>query len=166
MGTNIRPILATAVAMIVCGVTSARADHLSAQDQKFMQDTARNGMHEVHMAHMGMEKAQSEAVKGFARQLATDHSNANKELMDLAKKKGVTLPADDPKSAMSSPVAQKTGTEFDKTFVQTMIEAHQKGIASFEKQASEGSDLELKSWVNKMLPTLRSHLSKAQSLSK
>jgi putative membrane protein len=125
----------------------------------FMEDAAKGGMHEVHMGHLGIERGQSQAVKGFSQRLINDHTMANQELAALAKQKGVSLPGD-----VSIPLAVKSGADFDKEFGRAMIEDHQKDISAFEKEASSGSDPDVKNWASKTLPTLRAHLAEAQAL--
>ena len=41
------------------------AQGVSAQDRQFTTDVAKGGMTEVHVAKMGIERAMSQAVKGF-----------------------------------------------------------------------------------------------------
>ena len=142
----------------------ARAQSLSAQDREFMLEAAKGGMTEVHVAQMGIENGMSPAVKEFSQRLVNDHKKANQELMALAKTKSVQLPADDPKMASSMPIAKKTGTDYDKEFAKMMVDDHQKTITLFEKEASSGSDSDVKNWASKALPTLRSHLAEAKTL--
>ncbi len=166
MATCGRVLVTGFAAIALCGVQAALGETLSAQDKKFMEDTAKGGMREVHMGHLGVEKGMSQDVKAFSQRLINDHTKANEELAALAKQKGVTLPPDDPKTAASMPIAKQSGADFDKAFVKDMVADHQKDIAAFEKEASSGGDPDLKSWASKTLPTLRAHLKEAQSLDK
>jgi putative membrane protein len=147
-------------------VHTARAQSLSAQDHQFMMDAAKGGMTEVHVAHMGIERGMNPTVKSFSQRLINDHTKANQELIALAKMKSVQLPADDPKIASSMPIAKKTGADFDKEFAKMMVDDHQKTITMFEKEASSGSDPDIKNWASKTLPTLQSHLAEAKTLPK
>jgi len=106
------------------------------------------------------------AVKSYSQRLINDHTKANQELTALAKKKGVMLPADDSKMASSMPIAKKSGADFDKEFAMSMIDDHSKVIAAFEKEIASGCDPDVKAWAGKTLPTLREHLTEAQSLPK
>jgi len=155
-----------AAAFAVSGFQAVGADNLSAQDRKFIEDAAKGGMKEVHMGHLGLEKGMSQGVKTFSQRLIDDHTKANNELMALAKQKGVTPPPDDPKMVSSMPLAKKSGADFDKAFAKDQVEDHQKDIAEFEKEASSGSDPDVKNFASKTLPTLRAHLSDAQALNK
>jgi len=61
----------------------------------------------------------------------------------------------------------KSGAEFDKAFIDMMVEDHQKAISLFEQANSEKfSDAGLRKFVSDQLPGLRNHLSRAQQLQK
>jgi putative membrane protein len=62
------------------------------------------------------------------------------------------------------PWMSQTGAAFDKGFIDAQVKAHQDAIALFEKQASGGSDADLKAFASKQLPALRTHLKQAQDL--
>jgi putative membrane protein len=164
---NYKGLLETVIgALVACNLPMIEAQTLSAQDKMFVQDAAKGGMHEVRLGRLGIEHGQSEAVKGLSQRLINDHNKANQELAALAKQKGIMLPADDAKVASSMPLAQKSGTDFDQEFARMMVEDHQKDIAAFEKEASSGTDPDIKSWASKALPTLRAHLTEAQAITK
>jgi putative membrane protein len=158
-----RLLLVTTAAFAWCGLSGVQAQQLSAQDRTFMEDAAKGGMHEIQMGHLGIERGQSQAVKGFCQRLINDHTMANQELAALAKQKGIMLPGDDAKMA-AMPITPKSGSDFDKEFGKVMIEDHQKDILAFEKEASSGNDLDVKNWASKTLATLRAHLAEAQAL--
>jgi putative membrane protein len=58
----------------------------------------------------------------------------------------------------------QSGAAFDRGFIAAQVTAHQNAIALFEKEASGGSDPDLKAFAAKQLPTLRAHLKQAQDL--
>lgn len=61
-------------------------------------------------------------------------------------------------------LAQLKGGQFDQAFKQQVIEDHEKAIALFQKQAKQGTDMELKAFAEKHLPHLREHLETARAL--
>ena len=166
MANNRTLLLSVIGSVIACGLPAIGAQGLSDQDRIFMESAAKGGMHEVHMGRLGIERGQSEAVKGLCQRLINDHNTANKDLETLAKQKGVTLPADDAKVVSPAPSVAKSGTDFDQEFVKMIIQDHQKDIAAFEKEASSASDPDLRNWASKALPTLRAHLTEAQAIPK
>ena len=83
----------------------SRAEALTAADKTFIQEAVSSGETEVALGKMASERATDPAVKRFAQKLANDHSNTDKQLQDLAKKKGVALPAADAVSGSYGPAS-------------------------------------------------------------
>ncbi len=100
--------------------------------------------------------------------LVTDHSNANNELMSLVAQHGVTLPIALPadKQKHIQDMMKMKGKAFDKHFLNMMATDHTKDIALFEKQATSGTDADLKSFAAKTLPTLKKHKDTVEAIRK
>ncbi|MBA2493213.1 MAG: DUF4142 domain-containing protein [Acidobacteria bacterium] len=129
-------------------------------EKEFMTTAAQGGMAEVKLGEMASTKAQNAEVKAFAQKMVTDHGKANAELKDLAKKKNFTLPTDvseDQKETYDE-LAKLSGAEFDKEYVKTMVDDHEKDVDAFQEQADDGDDADTKAFAAKTLPTLKSHL--------
>ena len=102
---------------------------------------------------VAVQRGESAEVKKIGSQMVADHSKANKELVDLANKKGLAL-------AMNKAKARNFPKEnFDGNYLASMETDHKADIKVFEKEASSGNDAELKAWATKTLPTLKMHLS-------
>ena len=135
-------------------------------DAKFAVDAANGGMAEVALGKLAQQQATSAAVKDFANMMVTDHSKANDELMALAKSKNITLPdsvSNDKKQAMMD-LSKKTGADFDKAYVDMMVDDHKSTISLFEDESKNGKDADIKAFADKTLPTLRTHLTHIQSI--
>jgi len=141
---------------------------VSGGDATFVKKAADGGMAEVSLAKLAQEKASSADVKSFAAKLEKDHSQANDELKELASKKSITLPTAPSKShqATHDRLAKLSGAEFDKAYVTTMLDDHQKDVREFQRVASGAGDADVKAFASKTLPTLKDHLQQVQELSK
>lgn len=128
-------------------------------------DIADAGLYEVQLATLATTKAKSADVKKFAQMMVDDHTTANKELKDWASRKGVTLP-----DVMSEDKQKKyydldrDAKDFDKEFMEEMVDDHKKDIDKFEKLADDANDADLKSWASGKLGTLRHHLEEAERI--
>jgi putative membrane protein len=125
---------------------------LSAKDKMFIKHAYHGGMKEVAMGEMAQKDATSDDVKKVGEKIASDHKDANKEVMDLAEKKGLTLSGEAPK------MKKYPG---DKEYLMAMQKDHEKDIAAFEKEANDSGtkeDADVKAWAAKTLPTLKDHL--------
>jgi putative membrane protein len=138
----------------------------ASQDERFMRDAAAGGMMEVELGRLAAERAASADVKAFGQRMVTDHSKANQQLMQLATSKGMTLPRELPADmqAQRDKLARLSGAEFDRMYMQHMVKDHKKDVAEFEKQAEKGADAALRTFAQETLPTLREHLTLAESL--
>jgi putative membrane protein len=135
-------------------------------DATFVREAATAGMAEVELGRLGVQKATRAEVKSFAQMMVDDHGKANQELESLASGKQLTVPGE-PKpdqKAEKARLEKLSGASFDDAFMKTMAKDHQKAVGLFSKQASSGSDAELKSWAQQKLPTIKEHLAKAQEL--
>jgi putative membrane protein len=138
-------------------------------DKRFLTKAAEGGLMEVQMAQLAQRQASSQAVKDYARQLEQDHTNANKQLMDIATQRNVSLPttpmASDHQQTMDK-LGKLSGADFDKQYIRMMIRDHRKDIKEFEKESNNGMDTNLKTFASSTLPTLRNHLQMAEQIDK
>ena len=102
-------------------------------------------------------------VKDFGKMLEIDHTKAMKDLQSLAAKKQVTIPATltDNGGEAYEKLIKKSIKDFDKEYIDMMVDGHKDAIDKFEKAASNCSDGDIKNWATSMLPTLRTHLDNA-----
>ena len=133
-------------------------------DAKFAVTAANGGLLEVQLGKLAKTKATSPQVLEFASMMVDDHSAANKELMDLAGKKVITLPAIlDNKTQKEYNDFEKMGKkDFDKAYMDYMVKDHKEDIDEFKKEAESGKDAELKAFANKTIPVLQHHLEIAE----
>ena len=152
--------IANTVGNAANSVSNAASSATAASDPDFMKEAAMGGMAEVELGKMASTKATNAEVKKFAQMMVTDHSKANDELKALASKKGIALPAEvdsTHKSAMER-LTKATGADFDKDYVEHMVDDHEKDVSAFENKAKNATDPDIKAFAEKTLPTLRKHL--------
>lgn len=137
-------------------------------DTEFMTEAASGGMMEVELGQLAANKAVSADVKKFAKMMVTDHTKANNELKSLAAQKGITLPAMimEKHQKMVNDLTAKTGKDFDKEYMNMMVDDHKEDIDAFEKAADKGNDADVKAFAAKTLPTLKHHLQMAEQTEK
>jgi putative membrane protein len=126
----------------------------------FWSEAAIGGMTEVELGKLAAQKAKNAEVKKFAQMMVTDHSKANDELKSLAQKKNITLPTqlDSAHQSDIQALQSESADNFDKEYVDMMVEDHEKDVAFFQRQASTGTDPDAKAFAAKTLPVLQKHL--------
>lgn len=144
--------------------TSSMASAVDPGDQEFMNKAAQGGMAEVMLGQTASSKGTSPDVKNFGNRMVSDHGKAGDELKQLAQTKGVTLPADvdDESKKMADKLSKLSGKDFDKEYINGMVEDHEKDVKEFEKASKDAKDPDLKAWATKTLPTLQDHLKMAK----
>ena len=68
------------------------------------------------------------------------------------------------KNKMLDELKAKNGKDFDASYDQIQLKAHQDAVALFDTYAKAGDNAELKGWAFRTLPHLREHLSMAEKL--
>lgn len=139
---------------------------LAKEDRTFIMDAAQGGMKEAQMGKLAQEKGQSDGVKEFGKRLEADHSKASQQLMSIAQKNGVNVPAslDKKHQGEVDKFAKMKTTDFDRQFAKHMVDDHQKDIKKFRRQADKGQNAELKQFASQTVPTLEEHLKMARDL--
>lgn len=129
-------------------------------DSKFATQAAVGGMAEVEMGKLALQKGTNAQVKEFATMMVNDHGKANSELMEIAAAKNITLPStvdDDHKKKMDD-LSKKTGADFDKAYVDAMVDGHKSTLKLMEDESKDGADAELKAFATKTAPVVQTHL--------
>lgn len=148
------------------GITpgSSSAKMMSSADKKFATGAAQGGLAEVELGKLATEKGQSDKVKQFGQRMVDDHTNANNQLKSVAEKDNITLPTglNAKDQAVKDKLSALSGAAFDRAYMQDMVRDHEKDISEFQKEASSGSNADLKGFAAQTLPTLQEHLRMAK----
>jgi len=131
------------------------AKPLSAKDKKFFTDAASSGGWETATGRSAEQKAQKGTTKEIAARLIADYSKTNKELVDLGKKKGLTI-------STEGKAQQISGEDFDRKYLDLVVQDHQEESSLFAKEAASGDDADIKKWAAKTLPMIKQHLALAK----
>jgi putative membrane protein len=132
----------------------------------FAVEAANGGMMEVELGKMAREKAVNPRVKSFGEMMINDHSEANNNLKSIARDLNIALPdsvSDDSRREIDK-LGKKKGKDFDKAYVDMMVDDHKKDIAEFRKCADNCSDSTIKNFAYVTLPVLEKHLDSIQAI--
>lgn len=133
---------------------------------EFMTKAASSNMMEIELGKLAQQKAQNADVKRFAQMMVTDHTKASAEMKALAAQKNVTLPdsmGSEHRDHMNK-MRDKTGADFDKDYMDMMVNAHQKDVSMFEDASQNMQDPDVKAFASKTLETLRMHHKEAERI--
>jgi putative membrane protein len=154
-----------AVTFLTAGMLCAQTPHA---DEAFLKNAAEGGMAEVKFGELAQKDGMSSTVKQFGQRMVLDHSKLNDQVKDLAATKNISLPTSvSIKDEASYKLLQaKSGSSFDKSYIEDMLKDHRADIAAFQKEADSGLDPDIKALASKALPTLQQHLRLAEKAAK
>lgn len=130
---------------------TAEPTKLSQADQKFILSVAASGVQEVQDGQVAQQRGNA-TTKNVASRIVSDRSRSNKELLDLAKKKGLGVGVDKIKARNMG------GSNYDKQYIYSVTHDYEEDIGLFKKAASSSGDKDVKAWASKNLPTMQQHL--------
>ncbi|POY37312.1 DUF305 domain-containing protein [Solitalea longa] len=135
-------------------------------DDKFLAESYQDGIFEIEAAKLAQKNAASAEVKSLAKTIETDHTKANQQISELAIKNSITLTntLTDKKQSKYNDLAALSGKDFDKKYVNEMVDCHDDAIDAFEKKSKNANSPEIQDFVVKTLPALTAHKAKADVL--
>jgi putative membrane protein len=157
--------------LVALGLLVSRANaatEVSAADQDFIQAAAQGGMTEVQLGELASTNGMRDDVKEFGQMMVKDHTAINDDLKALAAQKGVTLPdsLDARHQGMVDKMAALTGSAFDDAYIAAMIKAHKKDAKAFKAESTATQDADIKSFLDKSIPVVESHLQHITAMKK
>jgi putative membrane protein len=150
--------LALAAALAVPAAAAA------APPARFLHDAIQGDNSEITLGAVAQARGASPGVRQFGARLQSDHANARREAVMLARSLGVPAPNDiAPEARRELRLLQRLhGPAFDREFARYMVEDHRTDIDKFRVQAAgRGPTADL---ARRTIPTLQTHLQMARAL--
>lgn len=163
----IRPtILCLAIAISAPCAFGQPAPKLPDTGPDFVKLASQDGMTEVALGKIALMKSSNPDIKQFANRMVQDHTKANGQLSEIAKKQGIPVSKklDAEHAAMVKMMSDKSGADFDTAYTSDMLADHKKAIALFQNEATDHADPDLASFAQSTLPVLRQHQQMAEQL--
>jgi putative membrane protein len=91
-----------------CAAQTTTGNTASITPEHFIQQAAIGGIKEVATGNIAQQKSQDAKIKAYGMMMTTDHSQANQELMALAKSKNIQLPQVDTTGTQSANTSSGT----------------------------------------------------------
>lgn len=142
---------------------------LHRKDMKFVMLANSSNMMELELSQMAVQKATNPAVKDFANMMVQHHTQAGQEMKQLLSAKGTIIPD----TAMLSRhrtrmdlLQNAQGADFDRAYMRIMVDAHEEDVDEYEDETTDARDADIRAFAKKMLPTLRTHYTRAKEVRK
>ena len=121
----------------------------------------------MQLAELTLKKSENQQVKDFAQTMITDHTAANKDLLQLASDEGLSnfkaevSPED---KAIYAKMTSITGTAFDTAYIKHAVADHETDVKEYKQAQGMAKDEGLKTYVDKVEPIIEGHLKMAKEL--
>jgi putative membrane protein len=132
------------------GTGIVQAQDTKSADKTFIKDASEGSLAEVNFAKLALEKSQDPNVRKFAQKMITDHEKLIADMKPFAAKYHVT-PSGTPimDHAKYQELKLKSGTDFDRAYVEAMVKDHNDDLEKFIQEESSTADPDLKATVAK-----------------
>jgi putative membrane protein len=146
----------------------AFAQSASDADKHWVRDALEGGNGEVQLGKLAQQKGNSEDVRHFGQHRVDDHTRMGDQLRPIAQKIGVDSNAGTSvgEKATESELKLLSGDAFDKAYIKAMVKDHREDLEAFQKEASTGSDPDVKRAARKGATTVQSHLDMIEHVAK
>ncbi len=151
-------IVGAALATLLAGGVVQAQDTKSA-DKSFVKDALEGSLAEVNYAKLALQKSHDKNVREFATKMIHDHEMLITQMKPLARELGVKVPSGAPLSdhAKYMELKMKSGTDFDRAYVEAMVKDHHDDLQTFLDEENKTTNPELKAAVQKGETVIRQH---------
>lgn len=135
------------------------------QGLAFIKTANEAGLTEIKVSTLAETMSKNPRVIGFAKMMIADHTQAGKELTQLADKKLVDK-SDSVKTEHQKTIdslSKLTDSNFDKGYMNMMVKDHEAGVNLF-KDATNNKNSAVQKFAKNILPTLQMHLDSAKAI--
>jgi putative membrane protein len=114
--------------------TSGKTDSISGRDKDFVRDVATLNMAEIEVSQAAVQRSADSELKKFAQLMITDHTGAGDKLKTVASQYNIEVPTqlDDKHRKLQDKLTQKQGLEFDKEYMDAMVDDHKNLLDKLE----------------------------------
>jgi putative membrane protein len=132
-------------------------------DMTFIRHAGSSNLMEIRLGQVAQSRASNSAVKQFGQRMIDDHTRLQNQLTAVVSSTGVSfVPAMDAShQQLASRIERLSGAEFDRTYMQAMIQGHQDDINQFQTQSQSARSTQVRNLASGSLPLLQQHLSLA-----
>lgn len=142
-------------------------------DRDFIREHVAMGESEVALGQLAAQKGTHAEVKRFGEMMVRDHTAAGQELKQIHAQLAASTTADNRATADTDARDEHkdaledlqglSGRDFDRKYMDLMIEHHEEAVDDLEDKAANGST-EVRQWASKTLPKVQQHLEQAKTI--
>jgi putative membrane protein len=141
-------------------VNEQRFDATQEKDAGKLVEASASNIYETMLSDTALDKAITDEVRTLAENLKKMHIQMNSELLVLASKKNVSIPADITKSQKRdmSRMSRRKGLDFDKDIVKHLRNKHEDSKEFYSDLMESTDDPQVKEFARNALSQVETHL--------
>jgi putative membrane protein len=127
---------------------------------------AQNSLASAQLAGLAALKTGSGDVQSLAQRLVSDQNGLRAQIVTLAQQKNVPLPAEvsPEQAALFADLATRTGSDFDRAFIASMLDALKRQIVALAGQCSQAADADIQAFGANLQALLQNEQAAAQGI--
>ncbi len=136
------------------------------QPPAYLMDVYQDGLLEIQLGQLALQKGSNAQVKQFAQRMIDDHTQTNANITALAQQKKISLPTDlsAEQREIVNAISGFSGADFDKAYMDRNVLSHAEAVSKTTIESQQGSDADIQGLAAQALPILQAHLQSAQSI--
>lgn len=148
------------------GMTSAAAT--GGDTESFVQAASIGNQYKIQAAELALEKSDHADIQALAQTILDDHRALGEELTSTLDAEGLMFTApmtlDERRQGLIDNLQAATGEDFDETYLDQQIAAHQEALTLFKAQGERGDNAALSSLASSSVATLQAHLDETRAI--
>jgi putative membrane protein len=137
-----------------------------AADKDFLKNAAESSAVQVQLGKLAQDKASSDAVKEFGKQMVEAHTQTAEHLKEAATGLKIQVPAEPSRKAKKAEekLSKLSGADFDRTYAKMAADEQKQAVKQFEREAKNGKVPAMKEFATRNLPAEQERQKHAEEL--
>jgi predicted outer membrane protein len=125
-----------------------------------------DGQAEIQISQLALQRSTDSRVKAFAQRMIDDHTLLNREVVQVAGQRGISLPtaATTDQQATMTRLQSLSGMQFDQAYMDLNVMMHDKDVAQFHLQMIQATDVDIRQLAAVAYPIMKLHLASAEEI--
>jgi putative membrane protein len=152
--------IALTALLLAATAAQAHAKRYSAWDEQWLKTSIEGDRFEIAGGTVAQQKGANATVNALGAKLAADHAKSLKDAIKVARKLGISVPAQPTPSQQWElrAVSTQSGSEFDRWYSSLEVEDHKQDITESQDEVRKGSNRQVRALAKEDLPMLKEHL--------
>jgi len=132
----------------------------------FVSNLTESDMYEIKAAQIAEQRSKDPEVKAFAALMVKDHTAMDSDMrpkIDAAAQQPATE-LDKRRSGFIDHLNSTSAADFDKTYIDQQVAAHQEALSLLQGYAQNGGDAGLNALAGTATPKVQAHLDRGQAI--